>query len=164
MRYKLFLAAVCEPNSGGAIGGVCQLEVVEEEGMDKVKPKVIIAYAPPKIGNSNFVGNYLTLKKGLERFRELVQANKDTNPHLTIYTNNSVIINQMAGKHRINVSEYAQYANACVRIFADVWGALDQNLWWEKVDNERLCNALILAKSIIRENDPKGTQPTKTNE
>ena len=164
MRYKLFLAAVCEPNSGGAIGGVCQLAVVAEEEIDAVKPEVIKVYEPAKIGNSNFVSNYFTLLKGWERFKEVVEANKDPNPHLTIYTNNSVIINQMIGKHRINISAYSPYANACVRIFSEVWDAISQNVWWEKVENNDISKALMLAKTIIQENAQAGTTPKKTHE
>lgn len=159
MYYKLYLAAVCEPNGGGAIGGVCQLEVRDENDQLLSKPDVIKEYQPPKVGNSNFVSNYFTLQKGLERFKELVEAANDQNPHLTICTNNTIIINQMRGTARINVGAYSPYANACIRIFSEVWNAIHQNVFWVKVETHQISNALMLAKSIITQHAQTGTNP-----
>ena len=159
MYYKLYLAAVCEPNGGGAIGGVCQLEVYDENDQLLSKPDVIKVYEAPKVGNSNFVSNYLTLQKGLEKFKELVEASKATNPQLMILTNSETIIKQMQGSYRINISSYSPYANACIAIFSEIWGAVSRNIAWVKVENSRLSNALILAKSIIIQHAQLGTNP-----
>lgn len=164
MYYKLYLAAVCEPNGGGAIGGVCQLEVRDENDQLISKPEVIKVYEAPKVGNNNFVGNYLTLQKGLERFKELVEAAKEPNPQLMILTNFETMIKQMQGVYRINISSYSPYANACIAIFSDVWGAVSRNIAWVKVETSRLSNALVLAKAIITQHAQTGTNSTKPNE
>lgn len=148
MNYFLHLAAVCEPNGGGEIGGVCQLLL---EGS---APEVVKAYKAAAPENTNFLSNYFTLQKGLERFAELVRTYEDKAPILTIYTNADVLVKQMQGKYQISRSSYQLYADACLDILSGVYGLMGQTVNWEKIPHDKLNNALIFARKIIRENQP----------
>jgi hypothetical protein len=148
MYWTLQFASVCEPkNPGGAIGGVCQI------GNGHIKPEIVNVHKPAEPTNSNFVGNYYTLLKGLERFAEMVA--EDKSPELLIYTNEKILIEQMLGKYKIQVGVYQEYADACLDILSGIFGIGQNGYGFVQVGKEDV----LKAKSVASKNSRLGIVP-----
>jgi len=148
MYWTLQFASVCEPkNPGGAIGGVCQI------GNGRMKPEIVNVHKPAEPTNSNFVGNYYTLLKGLERFAEMVA--EDKSPELLIYTNEKILMEQMLGKYKIQPGVYQEYADACLDILSGVFGIGQKGYGFVQVGKEDVQKA----KSVASKNSRLGIVP-----
>jgi len=148
MYWTLHFASVCEPkNPGGAIGGVCQI------GNGHRKIEIVNVHKPAEPTNSNFVGNYYTLLKGLERFAEMVA--EDKSPELLIYTNEKILMEQMLGKYKIQPGVYQEYADACLDILSGVFGIGQKGYGFVQVGKEDI----LKAKSVASKNSRLGIVP-----